>query len=88
MLTHGMSGAANPTSTACLMISFVINYRVVTNPDGTMKYIPWSMLCSEYKRSESGIMPPTKMHTVWNHADVDSVYFDRKISRLCYDCAL
>lgn len=66
------------------MISFTTTDRAVTNPDGTMEYIPWSARCSDYEQSEYGIMHPTKMQAVWNYADGDFTYFDGEISRLTY----
>lgn len=69
------------------MISFVTNDRAVTNPDGTMEYVPWSALCGEYKLSDCGIMHPTKMQAVWNYADGDFFYFNGEISSLSYGYA-
>ena len=66
------------------MVSFVTDDRAVTNSDGTMEYIRWSALCSDYKASENGIKHPAKMQAVWNYDDGDFVYFDGEISKLSY----
>ncbi len=64
------------------MISFVTNDRGVTNPDGTMEYVPWSAICGDYRISESGIKYPTKFQAVWNYPDGDFVYFDGLVSNV------
>lgn len=66
------------------MISFVTNDRAVTNGDGTMEYIPWSAVCSEYQISENGIKYPTQFRAIWNYTDGDFIYFDGKISSVSY----
>lgn len=66
------------------MISFVTNDRAVTNSDGSMEYIPWSALCTEYQISENGIKYPTKFQAVWNYPEEDFVYFDGTISEVSY----
>ncbi len=66
-------------------VSFTTNDRGVTNPDGTMKYIPWSAVCNEYDFSESGIRYPTKFKAMWNYPEGDFVYFDGIISTVLYD---
>ena len=66
-------------------VSFTTNDRGVTNPDGTMEYIPWSAVCGEYCVSESGIKYPTKFKAIWNYEDGDFVYFDGVISTVSYD---
>lgn len=66
------------------MTSFSTNDRAVTNSDGTMEYIPWSAICSEYVVSENGIKQPLKLQAVWNYSDEDFIYFDGKISRMSY----
>ena len=66
-------------------VSFTTNDRGVTNPDGTMKYIPWSAVCNEYDFSESGIRYPTKFKAIWNYPEGDFVYFDGVISTVLYD---
>lgn len=66
-------------------ISFTTNDRGVTNPDGTMEYIPWSAVCSEYELSESGIKYPAKFKAIWNYPDGDFLYFDGVISAVSYD---
>ena len=68
------------------MISFVTDDRAVTNSDGTMEYVRWSALCSDYKTSENGIKYPTKMQAVWNYSDGDFVYFDGEINKVSYSC--
>lgn len=64
------------------MISFVTNDRGVTNPDGTMEYVPWSAICGDYRISESGIKYPTKFQAVWNYPDGDFIYFDGLVSNV------
>lgn len=66
------------------MISFVTNDRAVTNGDGTMEYIQWSAVCSEYQTSERGIKYPTKFQAIWNYPDGDFIYFDGKTNRVSY----
>lgn len=67
------------------MISFTTKDRAVTGADGTMEYIPWSALCSDYQISENGIKYPTKFQAVWNYPDNDFVYFNGVISKVIYD---
>lgn len=64
------------------MISFITNDRAATGTDGSMEYIPWSAICSDYKSSENGIKHPTKFQAVWNYPDEDFVYFDGIISEV------
>lgn len=66
-------------------VSFRTNDRGVTNKDGTMEYVPWSAVCSEYEFSESGIRYPTKFKAIWNYPEEDFVYFDGVISTVSYD---
>lgn len=66
------------------MISFTTNDRAATGTDGSMEYIPWSAICSDYQLSESGIKHPTKFQAVWNYPDKDFVYFDGIISEVTY----
>ena len=66
-------------------VSFTTNDRAVSNPDGTMEYIPWSAVCEEYAVSENGIKYPTKFKAIWNYSDGDFVYFDGVISMVSYD---
>lgn len=66
------------------MISFTTNDRAVAGTDGSMEYIPWSALCSDYQLSESGIKWPTKFQAVWNYPDGDFIYFNGVISEVSY----
>lgn len=66
------------------MISFTTKDRAVTNADGTMEYVPWSALCSEYKVGENGIKLPMKLQAVWNYPDRDFIYFYGVISEALY----
>ena len=66
-------------------VSFITNDRAVTNTDGSMEYIPWSAVCSEYCVSEIGIKYPTKFKAIWNYQEEDFVYFDGVISLVSYD---
>lgn len=66
------------------MISFTTNDRAVVNTDGTMEYIPWSALCSDYEISQNGIKHPTKFQAVWNYPDGDFTYFDGVINDISY----
>lgn len=66
------------------MISFTTNDRAVARTDGTMEYIPWSALCSDYQLKENGIKYPTKFQAVWNYPDRDFIYFDGIISVVSY----
>lgn len=70
------------------MISFTTNDRAATGTDGSMEYIPWSAICSDYHFSESGIKHPTKFQAVWNYPDEDFVYFDGIISEVTYGYAI
>ena len=67
------------------MISFTTNDRAVAETDGSMEYVPWSALCSEYQSVASGIKYPSKFQAVWNYPDADFVYFDGVISNVSYD---
>lgn len=69
------------------MISFTTNDRAVVGKDGSMEYIPWSAICSDYKCSENGINQPTKFKAVWNYPDEDFVYFDGVIDEVSYGWA-
>lgn len=69
------------------MISFTTNDRAATGTDGSMEYIPWSAICSDYQLSENGIKYPTKFQAVWNYPDADFVYFDGIISDVAYGYA-
>lgn len=64
------------------MISFTTNDRAAAGTDGSMEYIPWSALCSDYRLSESGIKYPAEFQAVWNYPDGDFVYFDGVISKI------
>ena len=66
------------------MISFTTHDRAVAGTDGSMEYVPWSALCSDYQVSEKGIKYPTKFQAVWNYDDGDFVYFDGLISEISY----
>lgn len=66
------------------MISFTTNDRAVIGTDGTIEYVPWSALCSNYKLSENGIKYPTKFQAVWNYLDKDFIYFDGNITNISY----
>ncbi|MGN0537768.1 MAG: DUF6544 family protein [Acutalibacteraceae bacterium] len=66
------------------IVSFTTNDRAATGTDGTIEYVPWSALCSDYQVSESGIKYPTKFQAVWNYSDGDFVYFNGIISKVSY----
>lgn len=66
------------------MISFTTNDRAVANSDGTMEYIQWTAMCSEYKINDNGINYPTKFKAIWNYPNEDFVYFDGIISNVSY----
>lgn len=66
------------------MTSFTTNDRGVVGVDGTVEYVPWSALCSEYQLSENGVKYPTKFQAVWNYPDGDFTYFDGTVSRVSY----
>ena len=66
------------------MISFTTNDRAATGTDGSMEYIPWSAICSDYQPAPNGIKYPTKFQAVWNYQDGDFVYFDGVISEVSY----
>lgn len=66
------------------MISFTTNDRAVANTDGTMEYIPWSALCSDYEIFPKGIKHPTKFQAVWNYPNGYFTYFNGGISSIYY----
>ncbi len=66
------------------MISFTTNDRAVTGTNGSMEYIQWSAICSDYQVFENGIKYPTKFQAVWNYSDEDFTYFDGNISKITY----
>ncbi len=66
-------------------VSFTTNDRGVTNPDGTMEYVPWSAVCGEYHTVDSGIKYPTKFKAIWNYPEEDFVYFDGVIRAVSYN---
>lgn len=66
------------------MISFTTNDRAVIVSDGTIEYVPWSALCSNYELSDTGVKHPTKFQAVWNYLDEDFVYFDGSIDEMSY----
>lgn len=66
------------------MISFTTNDRSVAGTGGTMEYVPWSALCTEYQFADNGIKYPAKFQGVWNYPDEDFVYFDGAISGVSY----
>ncbi len=69
------------------MISFTTNDRAVAGTDGSMEYVPWSAICSNYQLSQNGIKYPTKFQAVWNYPDGDFIYFDGFISEVSYGYA-
>lgn len=66
------------------MVSFTTNDRAVAGDGGSMEYVPWSALCSNYQLSENGMKYPTKFQAIWNYNDGDFVYFDGVISEVSY----
>jgi hypothetical protein len=66
------------------MISFMTNDRSVVGTDGTVEYVPWSAICSDYRFTDSGIKHPTKFKAVWNYPTEDFVYFDGTITEISY----
>lgn len=62
------------------MTAFTTNDRAATAADGSMEYVPWSALCTEYKTAADGIRRPTRFQAVWNYPDGDFTYFDGAIS--------
>lgn len=63
-------------------VSFTTHERCVSNPDGSVEYVPWSALCEDYVTSESGIRYPSKFKAVWNYEEGDFIYFDGVISKI------
>lgn len=66
------------------MISFTTNDRALIGSDGTIEYVPWSALCSDYKIFDNRIKYPTKFQAVWKYSDKDFIYFDGKITDISY----
>ncbi len=66
------------------MISFTTSDRAVANTDGTMEYIPWSAVCSDYRIGDNGIKYPSKFKAIWNYPEEDFIYFDGVISKVSY----
>ena len=69
-------------------ISFTTNDRAVANSDGTMEYLPWTAVCSDYRLSDSGIKYPTNFSAIWNYPNDDFIYFDGVIRSIGYDCGV
>ena len=67
------------------MVSFATEDRAVVGTDGTIEYVPWSAVCSDYKIGSGGINHPTKFKAIWNYQDGDFVYFNGTISSITYD---
>lgn len=65
-------------------VSFTTNDRGVTNSDGTMEFVPWSAVCSDYEVSDNGIKYPTKFKAIWNYPEGDFIYFDGIINKISY----
>ena len=86
VIRHGgqMAGGIFTFNEKYEMISFTTNDRAVTQKDGSMEYIPWSAVCSDYRLSENGIRQPSKFQAVWKYSDEDFVYFDGKISEISF----
>ena len=66
------------------MVSFTTNDRAISKDDGSMEYVPWSAICSDYRISKNGVKYPTKFQAVWNFTAGDFVYFDGNISEVSY----
>lgn len=66
------------------MVSFTTNDRAAASSDGSLEYIPWSAVCSDYQISENGIKYPEKFQAVWHYPDGDFVYFHGNISQVSY----
>ncbi|MCR5095049.1 MAG: hypothetical protein K6B72_13860 [Lachnospiraceae bacterium] len=66
------------------MVSFSTNDRAVVGTDGTVEYVPWSAVCSNYEIGADGINRPTGFQAIWNYEDEDFVYFDGIISSITY----
>lgn len=67
------------------LTSFTTNDRAVVGTDGTINYVPWTAICSQYKIAKNGINYPTKFQAVWNYPESNFVYFDGIISKISYD---
>lgn len=67
------------------MVSFCTNDRAVVESDGTVEYVPWTAVCSDYKIGGDGINHPTVFKAIWNYQDGDFVYFDGTISSITYE---
>lgn len=67
------------------MVSFTTEDRAATGSDGSIDYIPWSAICSEYKTNEDGYTHPTVFQAVWHYEDGDFMYFDGKLAGIKYD---
>jgi len=66
------------------MISFTTNDRAAIKTDGTIEYVPWTVICAEYKLYENGIRYPTKFQAVWNYPTEDFIYFNGDIYQISY----
>lgn len=66
------------------MTSFTTDDRAEVGTDGTMNYVPWTAICSQYEITKNGIYYPTKFQAVWNYPKSDFVYFDGTISKISY----
>lgn len=61
------------------MLTFITNDRMAVGFDGVKQSIPWSAICSDYKRNENGILKPTNFKAVWHYPEGDLIYFDGNI---------
>lgn len=66
------------------MIRFTTNDRAITNSDGTMEYVPWSVECNNYKLNMNGYKIPTSLKAIWNYEDGDFIYFDSNNLEITY----
>ncbi|MDD6326952.1 MAG: hypothetical protein PUA62_00670 [Lachnospiraceae bacterium] len=66
------------------MVSFTTEDRGVIGTDGSIEYVPWSAICSDYQEAENKIKYPTKFQAVWNYPEGDFIYFDGTIHEITY----
>jgi hypothetical protein len=68
------------------MVEFATNDRAVVGTDGSIEYVPWSVVCDGYQKNADGILHPTTFQAIWHYSDGDFIYFDsRNTCKITYD---
>lgn len=64
--------------------SFTTNDRGVTNDDGSITMVKWTVTADQYRLDSDGIKKPTILKAIWNYDDGDFIYFDSSSSTIEY----